>query len=39
VITVQLDFEDKTFAVRIDAQQGELDGADLKKIIGAVEGH
>lgn len=37
VIVTGLDSKDKTFAVRIDAQKGKLDDADLKKIIDSVE--
>ena len=37
VIVTGLDSKGKTFAVRIDAQKGKLDDADLKKIIDSIE--
>ncbi|MER5180252.1 hypothetical protein ABT009_18080 [Streptomyces sp. NPDC002896] len=39
VILTGLDSRKKTFAVRIDAQKGALDDADLKKIIDSVQVH
>lgn len=39
VILTGLDSEEKTFAVRIDAQKGALDDDVLKKIVDSVEVH
>ncbi|MFG2334605.1 hypothetical protein ACGFMM_34070 [Streptomyces sp. NPDC048604] len=38
-IVTGLDSKDKTFAIRIDAQQGKLTDADLAKIIESIEVH
>ncbi|HEY9369556.1 hypothetical protein [Streptomyces sp.] len=38
-IVTGLDSKDKTFAIRIDAQQGKLADADLAKIIESIEVH
>ncbi|MGW2860285.1 hypothetical protein [Streptomyces sp. NPDC001205] len=37
VIVTGLDSKKQAFAVRVDAQKGKLDGADLEKIIKSVE--
>lgn len=38
-IVTGLDSKDKTYAVRVDAQQGKLTDADLAKIVESIEVH